>query len=66
LILLQSPDHNALNVARRLCFTGHTSGYGSAFPRHFGIAMCQQKRKMPASPDDFRLEKVYSGWLAEA
>jgi hypothetical protein len=56
LILLQSPDHNALNVARRLCFTGHTSGYGGALSRHFGIAMRQQKRKMPASADDFSIE----------
>jgi hypothetical protein len=66
LILLQSPDHNALNVARRLCSTGHTSGYGGALPRHFDVAMGQQKRKMPASPEDFRLKKVYSGWLAGA
>jgi hypothetical protein len=26
LILLQSHDHNALNVAQRLCCSGHTSG----------------------------------------
>jgi hypothetical protein len=30
LIPLQSHDHDALNVASRLCFTGHTSGYGGA------------------------------------
>jgi len=50
LIPLQSHDHNPLNVARQLCFTGHTSGYGGALPRHFGIAMRRQKRKRPPLP----------------
>jgi hypothetical protein len=50
LIPLQSHDHNALNVARRLCFTGHTSGYGGAFLRHDSIAMRQLERKYPPLP----------------
>jgi hypothetical protein len=58
---MQSHDHNALNVTRRLCSTGHTSGYGGAFPRHFGIATRQQKRKMPASPDGFPIEEGLFG-----
>jgi hypothetical protein len=34
---------------------------GSAFSRHFGIAMRQLKRKMPASPDDFSIEEGLFG-----
>jgi hypothetical protein len=66
LIPLQSHDHNALNVARRLCFTGHTSGYGGALSRHFGNAMRQQRQKYLPLPTVFRSKKAYSGWLAEA
>jgi hypothetical protein len=51
LIPLQSHDHNALNVARRLCFTGHTSGVGGAFLRHPGRRHAPNEAKKPASPD---------------
>jgi hypothetical protein len=63
---MQSHDHNALNVVRWLCSTGHTSGYGGAVSRHFGIPTRQQKREMPRLSRRFRLKKAYSGWLAEA
>jgi hypothetical protein len=53
LIPLQSHDHNALNVSRRLCFTGHTSGCGGAFLRHGSIAHAPIEAEMPASRDDF-------------
>jgi hypothetical protein len=66
LIPLQSHDHNALNVASGLCFTGHTSGYGGALLRHFSIAIPPTEAECPPLPDDFPLKTIYSGWLAGA
>jgi hypothetical protein len=63
LIRPQSRHHNALNVAWRLCFTGHTSGYGGAFSGRGSIPMLPGEAEMRALLA-FSFKQIYSGWLA--
>jgi hypothetical protein len=62
LIRLQSRHHNPLNVAGRLCFTGHTSGHGGAFSGRSNIVMLLTETEM--APFQRFSKQSYSDWLA--